>query len=231
MDKETILVVDDEKEIRDLVGIYLSNENFKVIKAANGLDALDISEKNEVDLIILDIMMPNMDGIEACMKIREDKNMPIIMLSAKSEDMDKIMGLTTGADDYVIKPFSPGELMARIRAVLRRIDVTDEQKKNVIRYPQLEIYIADYKVKVKGEHTNLTRKEIEILWLLACNPNKVFSRGNLLDSIWGYDYCGDYRTVDTHIKRLRAKLNLKDQYIWDIKTIWGVGYQFEVQDV
>ena len=153
------------------------------------------------------------------------------MITAKGEDSDRIMGLDIGADDYIVKPFSPGEVMARIRAILRRVDISVEDNQKIIQHPGLEINIADYEVKVNGYPVNLTKKEIEILWLLSTNPGKVFSRDNLLDSVWGYEYFGDARTVDTHIKRLRAKIDITDKTAWDIKTIWGVGYKFEVKYV
>lgn len=173
--------------------------------------------------------MPGRDGFDVCREIRKSSNVPIIMVTARSEDNDRIMGLDIGADDYIVKPFSPGEVMARIRAILRRLDIPDSKTKNIVRHSGLEVNISDYSVKVNGHPVNLTKKEIEILWLLSSNPDKVFSRDNLLDSVWGYDYFGDARTVDTHIKRLRAKLDITDEFGWDIKTIWGVGYKFEVK--
>lgn len=175
--------------------------------------------------------MPKKDGFEVCHEIRQSSNVPIIMITAKGEDADRIMGLDIGADDYIVKPFSPGEVMARIRAILRRVDISGEEDKKIIRHPGLEINISDYEVKVNGYPVNLTKKEIEILWLLSTNAGKVFSRDNLLDSVWGYEYYGDARTVDTHIKRLRAKIDISDTSAWDIKTIWGVGYKFEVKHV
>ena len=229
MDKN-ILVVDDNEGIVDVLTTYVEREGYQAITACDGEEAILKYKKYNPVLILLDIMMPKKDGYEVCREIRKESNIPIIMITARADDVDKILGLDIGADDYVIKPFSPSEVMARVRAVLRRIDVTDEQKKNVIKYPQLEINIADYKVKLNGEVIRLTKKEIEIIWLLASNPDRVFSRDNLLNSIWGYDYYGDPRSVDTHIKRLRGKLDLHNQYKWDIKTIWGVGYKFEVRN-
>jgi two-component system response regulator ResD len=176
-------------------------------------------------------MMPKKDGFEVCREIRKNSNVPIIMITAKGEDIDRIMGLDIGADDYIVKPFSPGEVMARIRAILRRLDIPEEKRKDLVRFPGLEINITDYEVKIDGHSVNLTKKEIEILWLLATNPGKVFSRDNLLNSVWGYEYFGDARTVDTHIKRLRAKIDVSETFNWDIKTIWGVGYKFEVNHV
>lgn len=199
--------------------------------AHDGLEAIDIFSKYHPLLLLLDVMMPKKDGFEVCREIRQKSNVPIIMITAKGEDSDRIMGLDIGADDYIVKPFSPGEVMARIRAILRRVDNSNEDNKKVTQHPGLEINIAEYEVKVNGSPVNLTKKEIEILWLLATNPGKVFSRDNLLNSVWGYEYFGDARTVDTHIKRLRAKIDISDKISWDIKTIWGVGYKFEVKHV
>ncbi len=226
-----ILIADDNDGIVDILKTYVAKEGFVPVTAFDGEKAIDMFNEYSPILILLDVMMPKKDGFEVCREIRRNSNVPIIMVTAKSEDADRIMGLDIGADDYIVKPFSPGEVMARIRAVLRRIDVSEEEKKDSIRYPGLEINISDYDVKVNGRTVSLTRKEIEILWLLASNPGKVFSRDNLLNSIWGYEYFGDARTVDTHIKRLRAKIYISETFSWDIKTIWGVGYKFEVKDV
>ncbi len=209
----------------------MEKEGFKPLIAHDGLEAIDIFNKYHPLLLLLDVMMPKKDGFEVCREIRQKSNVPIIMITAKGEDSDRIMGLDIGADDYIVKPFSPGEVMARIRAILRRVDISVEDKQKIIQHPGLEINIADYEVKVNGYPVNLTKKEIEILWLLSTNPGKVFSRDNLLDSVWGYEYFGDARTVDTHIKRLRAKIDITDKTAWDIKTIWGVGYKFEVKYV
>jgi len=228
--EKLILIADDNEDIADILTTYLHKEGYSTIKAFDGEEVLDKFNEYNPTLVLLDIMMPKKDGLAVCREIRKRSNTPIIMITAKGEDADKIMGLETGADDYVVKPFSPGEVIARVKAILRRIDATEEQKKDVLKYQQLEINLGDYQVKVNGEIVNLTKREIEILWLLASNPNKVFSRDNLLDSIWGYDYYGDFRTVDTHIKRIRAKMKLKEQYMWDIRTIWGIGYKFEVNN-
>lgn len=225
-----ILIADDNDGILDILKAYVSKEGFTPLLAHDGNEAITKFEEFSPLLILLDVMMPLKDGFEVCREIRKTSNVPIIMITAKGEDTDRIMGLDIGADDYVVKPFSPGEVMARIRAILRRLDLTEEESKNVISYPGLEINITEYEVKISGQSVNLTRKEIEILWLLAKNPGKVFSRDNLLNSVWGYEYFGDARTVDTHIKRLRAKINITASSSWDIKTIWGVGYRFEVQN-
>lgn len=230
MDKETILVVDDEKEIRDLIGIYLANENYKVLKAANGLEALRCLEKQEVDLIILDIMMPSMDGIEACIKIREDKNMPIIMLSAKSEDMDKIMGLTTGADDYVTKPFNPLELLARVKSQLRRykrLNTMPEKQDGVIEIDDMIINTNTHEVKVGDNEIKLTPREFEILFLLAKNKGIVFSIEKIYECVWEEDFFESNNTVMVHIRKIREKIEENPRKPRFIKTVWGVGYKIE----
>lgn len=227
---KNILIADDSEGIVDILSSYLEKEGFNPIPAYDGEQAIEKYRKNNPVLVLLDIMMPKKDGLEVLKEIRKESNIPIIMITARSGDEDIVMGLDYGADDYVTKPFSPKTVTARVKAVLRRIELTDEQRKDIIIFPQLEINIAEYEVKINGELVNLTKKEIEILWLLAGNPNKVFSRDNLLNSIWGYDYCGDTRAVDTHMKRLRFKLRVQDQNLWDIKTVWGIGYKFEVND-
>lgn len=228
--KETVLIVDDEKEISDLVGIYLKNEGYNVLKASDGLEALEVLKKNEVHLIILDIMMPKMDGIQACMKIREEKNMPIIMLSAKSQDMDKIMGLSTGADDYVTKPFNPLELIARVKSQLRRytrLNVPGEDKKNEIDIGNLSINVATHEVIVDGREVKLTPREFDILELLARNKGIVFSIEKIFDSVWKEDYCQSDNTVMVHIRKIREKIEVNPRKPQYIKTVWGVGYKFE----
>lgn len=230
MDKEIILVVDDEKEIRDLIGIYLANEGYKVLKAANGLQALNCLEKQVIDLIILDIMMPSMDGIEACIKIREDKNMPIIMLSAKSEDMDKIMGLTTGADDYVTKPFNPLELLARVKSQLRRykkLNVVPEKQDGEIEIDDMVINTDTHEVKVGDKEIKLTPREFEILFLLAKNKGIVFSIEKIYEAVWKEDFFESDNTVMVHIRKIREKIEENPRKPRFIKTVWGVGYKIE----
>lgn len=230
MDKETILVVDDEKEIRDLIGIYLDNDGYKVLKASNGLEALSILEKEDVDLILLDIMMPNMDGMEACMKIRQDKNMPIIMLSAKSEDMDKIMGLTTGADDYVTKPFNPLELLARVKSQLRRytkLNVKTEKNDSNIEIGDLTIDVNSHEVRVGDRDVKLTPREFDILFLLARNRGMVFSIEKIYETIWKEEFFESDNTVMVHIRKIREKLEVDSRKPQYIKTVWGVGYKIE----
>lgn len=230
MDKEIILVVDDEKEIRDLISIYLANEGYKVLKAGNGLEALNCLEKNEIDLIILDIMMPNMDGIEACMKIRENKNMPIIMLSAKSEDMDKIMGLTTGADDYVTKPFNPLELLARVKSQLRRykkLNITPEKQEGIIEIEDMIINTNTHEVKIGDKEIKLTPREFEILLLLARNKGMVFSIEKIYQTVWKEEFFESDNTVMVHIRKIREKIEDNSRKPRFIKTVWGVGYKIE----
>jgi DNA-binding response OmpR family regulator len=226
-----ILIADDHEGILDILKSYVIKEGYTPILAHDGEETLKLFMEYSPLLLLLDVMMPKKDGFQVCQEIRKTSNVPIIMITAKGEDVDRILGLDIGADDYVVKPFSPGEVMARIRAVLRRLDLSEEEKTNIIRYSGLELNILDYEVKINGQPINLTKKEIEILWLFASNPGRVFSRDNLLNSIWGYDYFGDARTVDTHIKRLRGKIDLPETSSWDIRTIWGVGYKFEVKHV
>lgn len=226
---KNILIADDNEGIRDILTAYCAKEGYTPITAKDGEDALEKFEEFGPVLLLLDVLMPRKDGYEVCREIRRTSNVPIIMITARGEDADRIMGLDIGADDYIVKPFSPGEVMARIRAVLRRLDLAEDEKNRVLRLHGLEINISNYTVTLEGRPINLTKREIEIIWLLASNPGKVFSRENLLSSIWGYDFFGDARTVDTHVKRLRAKLSLPEDSPWDIKTVWGVGYRLEVK--
>lgn len=226
-----IIIADDNKQITSILASYARKEGLEPVIALDGAEALDAFARYQDDIVmvLLDVMMPEVDGFEVCRRLRKESMVPIIMITARGEDYDKIMGLDIGADDYVIKPFSANEVMARVRAVLRRIQVQEQQKQNVYEVSNLKIDLDKYVVEIGGEEVALTKKEIELLWTLAKNSTKVFSRENLLDSIWGYDYFGDSRTVDSHIKRLRAKLDKYDHEGWDIKTIWGVGYRFEVK--
>lgn len=224
-----ILIADDNKQITSILAGYARKEGLEPVIALDGKEALDAFVKygDEIVMILLDVMMPEVDGFEVCRRLRRESMVPIIMVTARGEDYDKIMGLDIGADDYILKPFSANEVMARVRAVLRRIQVQEQQKQNVYQTGSLFIDLDRYMVKINDEEVPLTKKEIELLWTLAKNKTKVFSRENLLDSIWGYDYYGDSRTVDSHIKRLRAKLDKYEHIGWEIKTIWGVGYRFE----
>lgn len=230
MSHETILLVDDEKEIVDLLEIYIKNEGFIVLKASNGLEALTILQKNEVDLIILDIMMPKMDGIEACLKIRSDKNMPIIMLSAKSQDMDKILGLSTGADDYMSKPFNPLELIARVKSQIRRytrLNVPHVNVENEIEVDDLTINTATHEVKVDGREVKLTPREFAILELLARNRGIVFSIEKIYVHVWNEAFFESDNTVMVHIRKIREKTELIPRQPRYIKTVWGIGYKIE----
>ncbi|HOU09707.1 MAG TPA: response regulator transcription factor [Clostridiales bacterium] len=227
MPKTKILIADDNRQITSVLGEYAKKEGYEVHTAADGGEALELFALLKPDIVLLDVMMPKTDGFEVCREIRKTSTVPVIMITARGEDFEKIMGLDIGADDYIVKPFSPGEVMARVRAVLRRIENANPQKAQTLVYGSLSVNLDDYSAAVGGENVPLTKKEIELLWTLAGNRNKVFSRDNLLNSLWGYDYFGDSRTVDSHIKRLRAKLDARSHPDWEIKTIWGVGYKFE----
>lgn len=223
-----ILIADDNKQITSVLMEYAKKEGYSVEIASDGAEAIEKFKSFEPDLILLDVMMPRMDGFEVCRDIRRDSNVPIIMVTARGEDFEKIMGLDIGADDYIVKPFSCGEVMARVRAILRRINLSTDNSQ-VFTCGNLTINLENYVVEIDGVPVRLTKKEIEILWTLAANTNKVFSRDALLDKLWGFDFYGDSRTVDSHIKRLRAKLDEHPHVGWDIETIWGVGYKFAVK--
>lgn len=225
-----ILIADDNKQITSILEEYAKKEGYNPIVAYDGNSVLEKFNDSNPDILLLDVMMPGKDGFEVCREIRKSSNIPIIMVTARSEDFDKIMGLDIGADDYIVKPFSPSEVMARVRAILRRIIREDEKKGQLFSFDNLKINLDDYIVTINNENISLTKKEIELLWTLATNKNKVFSRENLLNSLWGYDYFGDNRTVDSHIKRLRAKIEHYKKSNWEIITVWGVGYKFEVKD-
>ncbi len=227
-----VLIADDNKDITDILAVYVRKEGYEPLVAKNGIEAEHMFEDFAPVAILLDVMMPLKDGYEVCKEIRKRSSVPIILITARGEDFDKIMGLDIGADDYIVKPFSPSEVMARLRAVLRRLQKPEETKDtaNVLRVGNLIVNLEEYSFMVDGQRIPLTKKEIETMWTLASNPNKVFTRDNLLDSLWGYDYYGDSRTVDSHIKRLRAKLDTVNHPTWSIKTIWGVGYKFEISE-
>ena len=225
-----MLIADDNKQITSILSNYARKEGFEPVVALDGEEALRLFDEHEPDIamVLLDVMMPNVDGFEVCRRLRGKSLVPVIMVTARGEDFEKIMGLDIGADDYIIKPFSAGEVMARVRAILRRMQPREEKTAhNIYRYSNLMIDLDKYAVTVNGSEVPLTKKEVELLWTLAKNSSKVFSRDNLLDSLWGYDYYGDSRTVDSHIKRMRAKLDKFEHPGWEIKTIWGVGYRFE----
>ena len=221
-----ILLVDDDPNIRQLVNLYLQKEGFEVMMADRGDEALKMFKASPPNLILLDIMLPVMDGWAVCAKIRETSKVPIIMLTAKSEVFDRIQGLEMGADDYIVKPFEMKELIARINAVLRRTEIPNDTSKRLT-FDKLVIDLDSYELIVDGKKVDTPPKELELLYHLASTPNRVYTRNQLLDEVWGFDYFGDSRTVDVHIKRLREKVeNISDQ--WALKTVWGVGYKFEL---
>ncbi len=225
-----ILIADDDRNVHQSLGVYFKKEGYQVLSAYEGEEAVRLVRHSHPDMMILDIMMPKMDGMVVCREVRKFSNLPIIMLTAKGEEFDKLLGLELGADDYIAKPFSPRELLARVKAVLRRIyEFKDEEKGTQLAVSNLEIDLSAYTVKLNGETVACTPKEIEILWLLASNPGTVFSREQLLQNVWGYDFTGETRAVDSHIKRIRAKLSAADNP-WDIRTVWGVGYRFEIME-
>lgn len=223
-----ILIADDDPNVHQSLNAYFKREGYQVLSAYDGEEAVRSVHQSRPDMVLLDIMMPKMDGLAACREIRKDSNTPIIMLTAKGEEFDKLLGLEMGADDYITKPFSPREVLARVKAVLRRMhELKEETKGNHMVVGNLDIDMGAFIVKLNGQPVPCTPKEIEILWTLASNPGMVFSREHLLQSIWGYDFLGDTRAVDSHIKRIRAKLCVEGN-TWDIKTVWGVGYRFEI---
>ncbi len=225
-----ILIADDDPIVHESLKIYLEAEGFKTVDCYDGISAV-ASADSSVSLCVLDIMMPGKSGIDVCREIRKTSQVPIVMLTAKGEEVDKIVGLELGADDYIVKPFSPREVVARIKAILRRTEnhaAGEDSGKNVIQHNGLMIDLNSYTVLLRGEPVICTPKEIEILFLLASNPGHVFTRDTLLSKVWGYDFAGETRTVDTHIKRLRAKLD-STGLGWSIKTIYGVGYKFELE--
>ena len=225
---ERILVVDDEKAIADLVGIYLTKEGFDVQIAYSGADAAKAILEQEFDLALLDVMLPDIDGFELLRTIRASYTYPVIMLTARDAQQDKIEGLSLGADDYVVKPFDAKEVLARIKAVLRRGAKPEENGDKVVKYDKLVINLTNYELWVDGKQIDTPPKELELIYHLASNPNRVFTRDQLLDEVWSFDYYGDSRTVDVHVKRLREKLEgVSDK--WSLKTVWGVGYKFEVR--
>jgi len=223
-----VLVVDDEEVVRELIELYLTKEGFEVIHARDGREALRLNGEKHPDLVILDLMLPGLDGWEVCRQIRTGSRVPIIMLTARGEEVDRIVGLELGADDYVVKPFSPRELVARVRAVLRRGSAPGEENE-VLSFPDLRIDRVRHRVEVDGEEVHLTPTEFRLLWCLASRPGRVFSRAELLDRIWGYDSESDARTVDVHVKRLRQKTRASESRSFSITTVWGLGYKFETR--
>ncbi len=230
--KQKILIVDDDENIAELISLYLTKECFDTKMVYNGEDALTAFESYHPNLILLDLMLPGIDGYQVCREIRAKSPTPIIMLSAKGEVFDKVLGLELGADDYMMKPFDPKELVARVRAVLRRYqpakpEAPKKDETKCVEYDGLVINLTNYSVLCDGKPVEMPPKELELLYFLAASPNQVFTREQLLDRIWGYEYIGDTRTVDVHIKRLREKI--KDHPSWSLSTVWGIGYKFEVK--
>ena len=230
--KQKILIVDDDNNIAELISLYLTKECYDTQIVNDGEEALKAFEVYNPNLILLDLMLPGIDGYQVCREIRTKSNTPIIMLSAKGEIFDKVLGLELGADDYIMKPFDSKELVARVKAVLRRFQpvkaeaLSTDQK--CVEYPELTINLTNYSVTYEGRQIDMPPKELELLYFLASSPNQVFTREQLLDNIWGYEYIGDTRTVDVHVKRLREKI--KDKENWSISTVWGIGYKFEVTE-
>ncbi|MCI9304672.1 response regulator transcription factor [Clostridium sp.] len=221
-----VLIVDDDVNINELIDMYLKSGGYNTKKCFNGNDACNIVSTENIALVILDVMLPGKDGIEVLKYIRKSSDIPVIMLTAKGEVFDKVLALELGADDYMVKPFDPKELLARVKAVTRRYS-GENQSKDIIKYSDLKIDIGAYEVTYKGDIIKLAPKELELLHFMASNPNKVFTREQLMYEVWGYDYPGDSRTVDVHIKRLREKVKSGEK--WELETVWGVGYKFEVR--
>ncbi|MCC8168478.1 MAG: response regulator transcription factor [Clostridiales bacterium] len=230
--KQKILIVDDDSNIAELIALYLTKECYDTRIVGDGTQALAVFDQYRPNLVLLDLMLPGIDGYQVCREIRAKDNTPIIMLSAKGEVFDKVLGLELGADDYIMKPFDSKELVARVKAVLRRYQVTSPKATTSsiksVEYPDLVVNLTNYSVLYKGKTVDMPPKELELLYFLAASPNQVFTREQLLDHIWGYEYVGDTRTVDVHVKRLREKI--KDNDFWRIATVWSVGYKFEVKE-
>ncbi len=227
MENAKILIVDDDSNICELIRLYLEKNHFSTVIANDGQQALKLVDEEKPDLVLLDVMMPRLDGWQVCREMRKTMQTPIIMLTAKGEVFDKVLGLELGADDYITKPFDTKELVARVKAVLRRtVQNTPEEESGEVRYENLVVNITNYELVVNGERVDTPPKELELLYHLASNPNRVFTRDQLLDEVWGFDYYGDSRTVDVHVKRLREKLEGVSEK-WRLKTVWGVGYKFE----
>ncbi len=223
-----VLVVDDDANICELLKLYLEREGFITYVAHSGKKAVEQFRNTTPDIVLLDLMIPEMDGYLVCREIRKVSNIPIIMLTAKGETFDKVLGLELGADDYIVKPFEPKEVIARVKAVLRRYEKKESDISQEVIYPNLVVNLDTYTARVNGRDLELTPKELELLYFLAARPNKVFTREQILEQVWGFDFYGDSRTVDVHIKRLREKVESQNSK-WQIKTVWGVGYKFEVK--
>ena len=229
MNNGKILIVDDDTNICELLRLYIEKEGYTTVLAHDGEQALAMFNSEQPNLVLLDIMMPKLDGWQVCREIRKTSDCPIIMITAKGEVFDKILGLELGADDYVVKPFEAKEVVARVRAVLRRTAATDEETVKEVVWDNLSINLTNYELKVNGVAVDTPPKEMELLYHLASNPNKVYTRDQLLDQVWGFEYYGDSRTVDVHVKRIREKIDgVSDK--WELRTVWGVGYKFEVKN-
>ena len=229
MNVEKILVVDDDLNICELLRLYLTKEGYNVVIANDGVSAVTMFQEESPSLVLLDIMLPKLDGWQVCREIRKFSETPIIMLTAKGEVFDRVLGLELGADDYVVKPFDTKEIVARIKAVLRRSSSSAVEEIKEVHYDKLSINLTNYELKVNGVQIDTPPKEMELIFHLAKNPNRVFTRDQLLDEVWGYDYYGDSRTVDVHVKRLREKLEGASDK-WELRTVWGVGYKFETKE-
>lgn len=229
MAHEKIMIVDDDPNICELLRIYLDKEGYYTVISNDGLQAIDMVQKENPGLILLDIMLPGLDGWQVCRKLRTWTSVPIIMITAKGETFDKVLGLELGADDYIVKPFDTKEVVARIKSVLRRTSMRVVEPQKEVHFDKLSINLTNYELKVDGKLINTPPKELELIFHLASNPNRVFTRDQLLDEVWGFDYYGDSRTVDVHVKRLREKLEgVSDK--WELKTVWSVGYKFETKE-
>ncbi len=224
-----ILIVDDDTNICELLRLYIEKEGFETAIAYNGVQALKLFEQEKPELIMLDIMLPELDGWQVCREVRKTSQVPIIMLTAKGEVFDKVLGLELGADDYVVKPFEAKEVVARIHAVLRRTNASESTNIKEVKWDKLSINLTNYELRVNDVQVDTPPKEMELLYHLASNPNRVFTRDQLLDEVWGFDYYGDSRTVDVHVKRLREKIDGVSPQ-WELKTVWGVGYKFEAKE-
>ena len=228
MQQTKVLIVDDDINIAELIRLCLEREGFSTIVAHDGMEAVEKFKSEAPNLVLLDVMMPRVDGWQVCREVRRVSNIPIIMLTAKGDTFDKVLGLELGADDYMVKPFESKELIARIKAVMRRYETKSQEMSKEVVYPNLIINLSNYELKIEGEAIDIPPKELELLFFLCSNPNRVYTREQLLEEVWGFDYFGDSRTVDVHVKRLREKLEGHEKN-WQLKTVWGVGYKFEVK--
>ena len=225
-----LLIVDDEEKIREVLRLYAEFEGHECVEAEDGMQAVKLARENNFDLILMDVMMPKLDGWQVCREVRKKSSVPIIMITAKGDTFDKVLGLELGADDYIVKPFDTKEVIARIKAIARRVGNSPEESEvKEVRYDKLSVNMTRYELRVDGKVVDTPPKELELLFYLASNPNRVYTRDQLLDEVWGFEYYGDSRTIDVHVKRLREKLEGASEQ-WSLKTVWGVGYKFEVRE-